>query len=111
MNVLTTGSTITCGHATAGHVLPDSAAKLAVAGEPVLLEAGVTTFDTACTPVSSNDKPCGKVRAITGGRSAKLLVGGSPVLLASLAGTTDGQIGGVAGALTVTSSQTTLGAP
>ncbi|MGI5321059.1 hypothetical protein [Actinomadura nitritigenes] len=111
MNVLTTGSTITCGHTPAGHVRPVSAAKLAVAGEPVLLEAGVTVFDEQCLPVSSSDVPCRKVLAITGGRSVKLFADGKPVLLASLSGTTGGHIGAVDGKLTVTSAQTTLGAP
>ncbi|WP_248962843.1 hypothetical protein [Sphaerisporangium perillae] len=108
--VLTTESTVTCGHVPPGTVVPQSAAKLAVGGKPVLVESGIKTIGTGCTVRAQGDVPCATVTAITGGRSAKLFAGGFPVMLDSLAGTTSGQISGVTGTLTVRAVQGRLAA-
>jgi hypothetical protein len=114
--VLTTGSTVTCGHTPPGLVMPQSGAKLAVGGEPVLVESSIQMIAPGCTPRVQGDVPCSAVGQITAGRSAKLSVGGAAVMLATLGGTTKGAsgtpgtIGGVLGSLTVKAVQSKLAA-
>jgi hypothetical protein len=96
-DALTTASSVTCMHG--GGVATSSDAKLTVgpAKDPVLLQSGVVgkafKAESPC-PIQDNPnagtKQCAHVTAVTGGTSSKLRVGGQPVLLASLTGTTDG---------------------
>jgi hypothetical protein len=104
-------SRVSCGHVPPGFVVPQSTAKLAVDGQPVLVQASVTTIGPGCVPKAQGDKPCTAVVGITAGQSVKLRAGGTAVLLDSLAGSTDGLIGGKSGALTVDSAQAKLAAP
>jgi len=100
-NVLTTASTVTCGHQVPpkrGTVTKNpSPAKLAVAGNAVLLEASVVgaTVADCGTPLASDaagviTKPCTAVTDVNNGAALKLQAGGKPVLLDTLAGSTDG---------------------
>ncbi len=117
-NVLTTGSTVTCGHLAGnptGKVQIDSSAKLKVKGDPVLLESSIdgksisncgivpaldgsgNPIAMKCTQVSVIPQvptlPPGTPPAITDGRSTKLKVGGKPVMLDTLKGRTNGMNG------------------
>lgn len=94
-NVLTTTSRVLCGPDTGNHggrVATASAAKLTVAGNPVLLRSGIgPSLSAPCkTPASSPSKPCTAVTSIVAGGAVKLTAGGSAVMLDTLAGTTDG---------------------
>ncbi|MCG5072059.1 hypothetical protein [Paraburkholderia tagetis] len=98
--VLTTASNVTCGHA--GNVSTSSATKLQVNGAAVLLQSGIASQSVAgcSTPPASDSsgptaKPCTTVASVTGGPAAKLQAGGQPVMLDTLAGTTDGMVGKV----------------
>jgi hypothetical protein len=96
-DVLTTASSVTCTHGGVVDISSDAKLTVGAAGDRVLLQAGVMgkSFKTA-PPCSNLDNPntgalqCKHVVTVTGGTSSKLRVGGQPVLLASLAGTTDG---------------------
>lgn len=103
--VLTMDSRVSCGHNPPGFVVPQSAAKLAVAGQPVLVQSSVTAIGPGCVIQKQGDIPCATVVSITGGQSVKLRVSGGAVLLDSLAGSTNGTINGQAGALTLKSVQ------
>ncbi|MEU6885637.1 hypothetical protein ABZ918_10565 [Streptomyces viridosporus] len=106
-NVLTTASTVPCGHPppppppvpggppppplpVPGTFEVRSTAKLTVGGNPVLVEASIhdATIST-CPNTVSPAKPCTKVVAVTGGQSVKLRTDGAPVMLDHLAFTTD----------------------
>lgn len=100
---LTMASTVTCGHQIppkVGGVQQASLAKLRVSGQPVLLESSVVgkpipdcgTVPKAPPPPGLVSKPCSAVTAVAGGASLKLKVGGSPVLLDTLGGSTDGVV-------------------
>ncbi|MFJ3902875.1 hypothetical protein [Streptomyces sp. NPDC090025] len=101
--VLTTGSTIGCGHPPQVPTMsPASDAKLKVGGQPVLRAADLTAASaliSGCVPPSGGSpppKPCQHVtRVAPKGEAAKLRAGGAPVLLGSLAGDTDGSVEGV----------------
>jgi hypothetical protein len=119
-NVLTTASTVTCGHLAGnptGKVKTNSSAKLKVNGNSVLLESSIdgqsisgcgiipkndpssgNPLDMPCTQVSIvppiPQLPPGTPPAITDGRSTKLKVGGKPVMLDTLKGQTNGMTGG-----------------
>jgi len=120
-NVLTTESTVTCGHLAGnptGKVKTNSSAKLKVNGNSVLLESSIdgqsisgcgivlkndpssgNPLDMPCTQVSVVPPPISKLPsgtppAITDGRSTKLKVGGKPVMLGTLKGQTNGMTGG-----------------
>jgi hypothetical protein len=110
-NALITGSTVTCGHKPPGVVVPQSAAKLAVGGKPVLVESSIKNIGPGCTATKQGDVPCATVTGVTAGRSAKLFTGGSPVILESLGGTTNGTINGEPGSLKATAAQVKLAAP
>jgi hypothetical protein len=97
-NVLTTLSTVTCGHPP-GKVQVQSQAKLAVGGGRVLVQAGIkdqTVADCGTKPASDaagpTAAPCKTVSKVGGGRSTKLRAGGQPVMLDTLAGSTDGMV-------------------
>src|SRR3954451_17133264 len=90
--VLTTGAILKCAHAGTGK--PASSAKLSVGGIPVVARTGVPgTALAGCTQQPStaqpNNVPCAAVSTATG-QSLKLTVGGQPVALKSLTGTTNG---------------------
>ncbi len=102
-------SKVTCGHN--GSVQTISTAKLQINGSAVLLESsidGKPIIGCSTTPASDGsgptDKRCMTVStvlpspppAITDGRATKLMVAGSPVILDTLAGKTDGMVAKVA---------------
>jgi hypothetical protein len=93
--VLTTGSSITCAHKATG--TPAGEAKLTVSGAKVLTKAGVPnwSFAPSCTQKPTNAEPnkvpCTTMARQSGGESKKLTVGGSPVVLESITGTTNGK--------------------
>jgi len=103
-NVLTTQSTVSCGHKP-GNVLVTSTAKLRVAHAPVLVEPGIRdqllpppgpplgcSTPVVATPVSA---PCKKVVSVAPTSLAtKLKSNGSLVVLDTLTGTTDGTVSG-----------------
>ncbi len=98
--VLTTSSNCTCGHS--GSVATSSSTKLQVSGNAVLLQTGIagqSVSGCATPPASDNSGPtatkCMTVASVTAGTSAKLQAGGQPVMLDTLAGTTDGMVGKV----------------
>jgi hypothetical protein len=93
--VLTTGATALCGHPTGVVTLPATASKLTVGGKAVLLEAHVSGATVVgCALAGTGNAPCGTVTSVTDGKAVKLSVGGLPVLLDSLTGTTDGKAAG-----------------
>lgn len=93
-------STVTCGHPRppkVGRVQKTSAAKLKVDGQSVLLArsiVGASVSDCGTTPASDASgviaKPCLAVSAVTDGTSLKLMIGGEPIMLETLGGSTDG---------------------
>ncbi len=87
--VLTTASTIECSHG--GTVDVTNEPNLKVDNKPVLIGIG-PTFSKKC-PLTDNAST-GTVQCksafITGGTASKLKVGGSPVMLDTVMGTTDG---------------------
>jgi hypothetical protein len=114
--VLTTSSTVDCGHGGAVSVSGES--KLKVAGSPVLLKAGIDSKPVAATcllqDTSDSSGPltikCKTVTSVTAGEATKLKVSGSPVMLDTLAGGTDGMAtkGTLATALRATAGQTKM---
>ena len=94
--VLTTGSTVHCGHG--GAVSTEGAPKLKVAGKPVLRKAGIDGKSVAAScalqDVSDTSGPvtikCTTVMSVTDGEAKKLKVGGAAVMLDTLAGGTNG---------------------
>lgn len=103
-NVLTTNSTVGCGHLPpppgTGVVQVQSAAKLRVNNAPVLLLDSIAdktiTTGTCGTVVNQTSVKCTKVSAVTAGGATKLTVGKSPVMLeTTLKGSTNGTVGGV----------------
>jgi hypothetical protein len=98
--VLTTGSDVKCAHG--GSANPSSSAQLKVGGNPVACEANVTdvTLSSCGTPTTPppqgpKNAPCSKVKAVSAGQATKLMAGGKPVMLDTLAGTTDGTVSNV----------------
>lgn len=91
-NVVTTASTVSCGHG-AGKVTLTSGAKLKVGNDPVVLGIVDATV-VGCVPPSTNDVPCTTATA-TATFAAKLRVGQQKVLLEPVQGTTKGTVGGV----------------
>ncbi|MCQ9179553.1 hypothetical protein KMT30_11035 [Streptomyces sp. IBSBF 2953] len=106
--VLTTVSTVTCGHTRApqppppppavppplgpGLVTLHSTQKLHVEGVPVLVTADVVgAVIGGCPNIESPAKPCTAVVSAVG-ESVKLRTGGAPVLLDRLTLTTDGTV-------------------
>ncbi|NLP64959.1 hypothetical protein [Paraburkholderia sacchari] len=95
--VLTTASNVTCGHA--GNVSTSSSTKLQVNGAAVLLQSGIAGQSIAgCSTPPASDasgptaKPCTTVASVTGGPAGKLQADSQPVMLDTLAGTTDGMV-------------------
>ncbi len=109
--VLTTASSVTCAHG--GTVGTSSTAKLAVNGAPVLLAASVAGKTVAgCTVTDDPNtatKHCTAVAGILSGPATRLTVGGKPVVLETLTGSTDGTPPPTGAALgPATASQTKL---
>lgn len=85
--VLTTGSKVECGHS--GGVKLTGNDKLKVSGNAVVTTVG-PTVDAKCTTQNSNStKKCTSVSPV-GGQASKLKVGGSPAMLDTVSGTSDG---------------------
>ena len=99
--VLTTASNVTCGHQ--GTVSTSSSTKLKVSGAAVLLQAGVAgkSVGTCSTPPAADAsgtptaQPCQTVASVGAGAATKLQAGGTPVMVDTLTGTTDGMVGKV----------------
>jgi len=95
--VLTEGSSISCDHPpTGGGPLTTTAAAvgpLKVEGATVLRGSlAPTGIDTGCaTQPSQNTAPCLATTSQSGGNSSVLKVDGSPVLLRTASGETNGQ--------------------
>jgi hypothetical protein len=99
--VLTTNSQVVCDAGSdtgtppsdrrhGGRVSTTSSAKLKVNDAPVLTAGGIGPAVSSCeTPLSSPLKPCSSVTIATG-QATKLTAAGTPVMLDSLSGTTDG---------------------
>lgn len=97
--VLTMGSSVKCGLDPSGvnhggNVALSSAAKLTINGRPVLLKSSIGPTVSGCkTPASNSTKACTSATVDTG-EATKLKAGGSPVMLDTLAGKTDGNPAG-----------------
>jgi hypothetical protein len=109
--VLTTASTVTCGHG-AGKVQTSSSAKLKVNGAPVLLKSSIDrrSVSGCVTPVADDPSPAGRPctavtsapavppappplpPGVTAGEATKLKAGGQPVMLDTLKGSTNGMV-------------------
>jgi hypothetical protein len=103
--ILTTASTVTCGHpnpmpppAPASTVAITSTAKLRVLTAAVLSKENVLAGTVTCgtkpiSPPPSTSKPCLSVTTVADSSlTAKLRVGGTPVVTDLLAGETDGTL-------------------
>jgi hypothetical protein len=94
--VLTTQSTVACGHG--GSAATTGAARLTVDGQGVLTKQGVIGAGvTSCQTVPATnpngtpkDVTCTAVTGVDQTEAAKLLVGGVPVLIDPLGGATNG---------------------
>ena len=93
--VLTKDSSVSCLHA--GTVQIVSMSPLRVKGAAVLVEESIKgrNIDGCTTPPSSTNQKCLIVTRILGGSAQKLKVNGQPVMLQTLAGETNGIVGGV----------------
>jgi hypothetical protein len=90
---LTASSDVECNHK--GTVGVSSSTKLTVGGNAVLIATGVvgTAISGCLTPIATTPptQPCKTVLAILPvSQATKLTAGGAPVILDTLAGTTDG---------------------
>jgi hypothetical protein len=99
-SAVVTASDVTCGHG--GTVAAVGTPKLIVGTSHVLVASGVAgqTVNTCGTPTvttSPPSSPCTKVLTVTVpvSVSAKLFVSGNPVLIATLTGTTNGEVAGI----------------
>ena len=101
--VLTSANSVTCNHSKPGSLELTTSTTLRVGTAGVLVAAQDTVAVVGCKPSSNNDVVC-VTATITGGRAAKLRVGGKPVALASMKGTATGTVEGLAGAITVTAT-------
>jgi hypothetical protein len=95
--VLTEASSVSCDHPPAGGgaaTLTAMQAVLKIAGDAVLIStlmgSPINAVNCAQQPSPPSIKPCSSVVTQTVGASAVLKVNGSPVLLKSSTGTTDG---------------------
>jgi hypothetical protein len=89
--VLTAASTVQCAHS--GTVVADKTTRLRVSKQAVLLADAAGKDITGCIvtdDTSHGIKKCRKVSSVTTGQSSKLTVGGTSVVLAILAGLSDG---------------------
>jgi len=109
--VLTSGSSVGCTHP-GGKISLSSQAKLKVKGNAVLLEDDVKGKSISDCPIPKDESkgtaPDTKVLALTTGKASKLKVGGKPVLLSTLTGTTNGLPTAPGAQLKVSADQTKL---
>jgi hypothetical protein len=91
--VLTTADSVRCPHS--GTVQVAGADKLKIGGNAVLLVSGIAGHAVGGCKTPSPGKLCSTVLTATAGAATKLTVGGRPVALDTLAGTTDGLISAV----------------
>ncbi len=110
--VLTTASKVACGH-DPGKVATSATAKLKVNGNLVLLKSGIAGKSVSgCSTVTdpnTSTLQCSTVTSVTAGEATKLKAGGSPVMLDTLAGATNGTVSGTPQTkLSATASQTKL---
>jgi hypothetical protein len=89
--VLTTASTLACSHGGTLQVSP-SQHQLTVDDHPALLQTDLlaATVSGCKTPATTSSKPCLKVASMLVGPATKLTVGGTPVVLETAQGLTDG---------------------
>lgn len=90
-NILTTDSTISCGHG--GTVSTTSTAKLKIGDKPVLIKGNIGPKVSDCTlkdNTSTGTLQC-QSATITDGEASKLLAGGLSVMLDTLGVTTTGK--------------------
>jgi hypothetical protein len=113
--VLTTGSSVICGHG--GTVSTTGVPKLKVAGNQVLQKTGIMgqsisgcNTPTVVPPPPPPSSPCLVVASVITGEAIKLKVSGSPVMLETVTGTTSGVVAGVTPQtlLSATAGQTKL---
>jgi hypothetical protein len=94
---------VVCGHG--GTVKVQSASKLTVQGAEVLLmpsgPVAIDTTNVCLTPQSNTTKPC-KNATVTTTQTTKLTVGGKPLLMMPVAGSSDGMVGGTTPQMLVT---------
>ncbi|MFF2576292.1 hypothetical protein [Streptomyces goshikiensis] len=108
--VLTTASTVTCGHVpeppagpppvpppppppVPGLIATSSTQKLKVSGEPVLVKSNLMGATIAnCPNTGSPPTPCTSVLGVSSGESRKLRSGGFPVVLDRIGLTTNGSV-------------------
>jgi hypothetical protein len=86
--VLTSAATVACSFQGSVTITNSGTVKLTVAGSPVAVSSGVSGWSVSgCNATTPNGTkaPCSKVATPTGGVSTKLTVGGSAVLLKTLA--------------------------
>jgi hypothetical protein len=104
-----------CGHG--GTLTTTGAPKLKVAGNPVLQKTGIMgqSVSGCITPIAPPppgppSSPCHTVASVITGEATKLKVSGSPVMLETLTGTTDGVVAGTTPQtlLSATAGQTKL---
>jgi hypothetical protein len=82
---LTTNGTVACGHG--GSASLSGSGKLTVGGAKVLRQADIGAWAIGGCQQTNSDKgqvPCVSLLSVSGGTSAKLSVGQSPVLLATM---------------------------
>jgi len=97
--VVTKASLVTCAHK--GTVITVGAPKLTVGGSPVLVAAGIVGQSIlGCTiaPPPMSNTPCTLVISPLinpPSLATKLYVSGNPVAIATLDGTTNGELGGI----------------
>lgn len=92
--VFTTAATVECPHHSKASML-SSSSKLTVDGKSVMTRANIdgASLDGTCTQVtdtSTGHIVCSKVASVTGTISARLTVGSTFVVTATLGGLTDG---------------------
>ena len=111
MKVLTSDSTVGCGHPE-GKVKTEGSTVLTVKGKGVLIENSVRGKDVETCPIVDNTNTgtlqCRRVATVTGGHAGRLTVEGEPVLLDGIAGTTVGTGEVLSGSLTATANQDRL---
>jgi hypothetical protein len=102
-NVLTDSSSVGCGHGAAIKLTTNS--KLKVNGSAVVIQVGPQIKATDCgNGTGGGNKQCSTASPV-GGTASKLKVGGFPVYLDTVSGTTDGN---PPGKLTPTANQSKL---
>jgi hypothetical protein len=100
--VLTSGSQVVCGHG--GSIKLVTSSKLKISGNPVVTLVGPAVSGCGTPVTAAGNKPCATASPV-GGQAVKLKAGGSPVMLDTVSGVTDGV---PPGAITATAAQSKL---